>query len=97
MIQDAPQPWLIEVPARTITKTVREQWQDYTDDCANERGLVSPTVAAKLSGISRMRIYQLIDKKKLDVLEHFGHPWLSCAQLMQRLNDRPKAGRPIGS
>jgi hypothetical protein len=90
-----PQPWLIEVPAKSITKSVRQQWQDYTDACAESRGLVSPTTAATLLGVHRSRVYQLLEAKKLDVQHHFGHPWLSCAQLMQRLTE-PKdvGGRP---
>ncbi len=91
----SPQPWLIEVPSRSIAKNLRNLWQDYSSDCERERGLVTPSTAAKLSGISRQRIYQLIETEKLDTFPHFGTQWLSCRQLMQRLAE-PKevGGRP---
>jgi excisionase family DNA binding protein len=92
-----PQPWLIEVPSRSITKTIRSQWQDYTADCEREKGLVTGATAAKLLGVHRSRVYQLLEAKKLDTFDHFGSRWLSCSQLMHRLTEAPKAGRPVGS
>jgi hypothetical protein len=88
-------PWLFEVPRRSIAKSLREQWQAYSGDCERERGLVTPSTAAKLSEISRQRIYQLIEAKKLDTFPHFGTQWLSCRQLMRRLAEpRDAGGRP---
>jgi excisionase family DNA binding protein len=93
----SPEPWLIEVPARSIAKTLRSQWQDYTADCEREKGLVMAGTAAKLLGVHRSRVYQLLEAKKLDTFLHFGSHWLSCAQLMHRLTEPPKTGRPVGS
>jgi hypothetical protein len=93
-VQPAQQ-WLIEVPAKAINKTVRQQWQDYTSDCEAEKGLVIPATAAKLLGVHASRIGQLMGAGKLSEFDHFGHKWLSCAQLMQRLSEpRDKGGRP---
>jgi hypothetical protein len=88
-------PWLIEVPPRSIAKSLRQAWQAYTDDCERERGLIAAGTAAKLLGVHRSRVYQLMEAKKLDVFEHFGTQWLSGAQLTQRLAE-PKqvGGRP---
>ncbi len=88
-------PWLIEVPPRSIAKSLRQAWQAYSADCEREHGLVNPSTAAKLSEISRQRIYELIETKKLDTFPHFGTQWLSCRQLMRRLAE-PKdiGGRP---
>ncbi len=97
MHHDSPEPWLIEVPSRSIAKSLRNQWQDYTDDCEREKGLVTASTAAKLLGVHRSRVYQLLEAKKLDTFQHFGSQWLSCAQLMHRLTEAPKAGRPFGS
>jgi excisionase family DNA binding protein len=88
----SPQPWLIEVPSRSIAKNLRTQWQDYTDDCERERGLIAAGTAAKLLGVHRSRVYQLIQAKKLDVFEHFGTQWLSGAQLTHRLTEPKQAG-----
>lgn len=90
-----PQPWLIEVPSRSITKTVRQQWQEYQDDCEREKGLVLPSTAGKLLGVHRSRAYQLIEAGKLTEFNHFGHIWLSCTELMHRLSEPvDKGGRP---
>ncbi len=93
----SPQPWLIEVPSRSIAKSLRMQWQEYTNDCEREKGLVTGATAAKLLGVHKSRVYQLLEAKKLDTFDHFGSRWLSCAQLMQRLTEPPKTGRPVGS
>jgi excisionase family DNA binding protein len=92
MVHDAPQPWLIEVPAGSVSKSVRVQWQDYTDDCEREKGLVTAGTAAKLLGVHRSRVYQLLDANKLDTFHHFGSQWLSCAQLMHRLTEPTNVG-----
>lgn len=91
------QAWLIEIPAKAMAKTVRNQWQEYINDCESEKGLVTPSVATKLLGVHRSRVHQLMDAGKLVRFEHFGHSWLSCAQLMDRLQEQPRAGRPLGS
>jgi hypothetical protein len=89
------QQWLIEVPSRSITKTVRQQWQDYTSDCEAEKGLVMPSTASKLLGVHRSRVYQLLQAGKLTEFDHFGHRWLSCTELMHRLSEpADKGGRP---
>jgi hypothetical protein len=89
------QPWLIEVPARSIHKSTRQQWQDYTDDCERERGLVTPTIAAKLLEVHRSRTHQLLDAGKLTRFHHFEHDWVSCRELMDRLTTvSDVGGRP---
>jgi hypothetical protein len=87
--------WFVEVPSRAITKTVREQWQEYTSDCESEKGLVQATTAAKLLGVNRSRVYQLLQEDKLTRFDHFGHQWLSCQELMHRLSEPADiGGRP---
>lgn len=89
------QAWLIEVPSRAITKTVRHQWQDYVADCEREKGLVQASTASKLLGVHRSRAYQLLEAGTLTRFEHFGHAWLSCRELMERLSEpRSLGGRP---
>ena len=95
----APQPsqqWLIEVPSRAIKKTIREEWQAYAADSEREKGLVLAATAGKLLGVHRSRVYQLLDTGRLTRFEHFGHQWLSCGEIMQRLSEPPAAGRPLG-
>lgn len=89
------QAWLIEVPSRAIRKTIREEWQAYSDDSEEQKGLVLASVAGKLLGVHRSRAYQLLEAGKLTRFEHFGHVWLSCIELMQRLSEPvDKGGRP---
>jgi hypothetical protein len=90
-----PQPWLIEVPSRSIAKSLRQQWQEYTDDCERERGLVMPATAAKLLEVHKSRPFQLLDSGKLTRFSHFGHDWISCRELMARLSAPvDRGGRP---
>ncbi len=90
------QPWLIEVPTRAIRKTIRQEWQAYSSDSESEKGLVLASTASKLLGVHRSRAYQLINSGRLTRFEHFGHQWLSCSELMERLSDPPRTGRPLG-
>jgi hypothetical protein len=89
------QPWLIEVPTRALTKTVRQEWQEYTSSCEAEKGLVLSSTAAKLLGVSSARIAQLLARGKLTKFDHLGHTWVSATQLMDRLaSPVDKGGRP---
>nr|CRY97196.1 hypothetical protein [uncultured prokaryote] len=88
------QAWLIEVPSRAIRKTLREEWQAYSDDSEREKGLVLASIAGKLLGVHKSRVYQLLDSGRLTRFEHFGHQWLSAGEIMDRLTEQPRAGRP---
>lgn len=97
-MHDAPpaaQPWLIEVPAAALAKTAREDWEGYIAACASEGGLLQPGTAAKLLDVHRSRPWQLIDGGKLTKFEHFGHTWVSCREIKERLLAPPdRGGRP---
>ncbi len=88
------QQWLIEVPSRAIKKSLREEWQAYSDDSEQQKGLVLASIAGKLLGVHKSRVYQLLDTGRLTRFEHFGHQWLSAGEIMDRLTDKPKSGRP---
>jgi hypothetical protein len=88
------QPWLIEVPTRAITKTVRQEWQEFTSDCEAEKGLILASTASKILRVSTQRVYELISLGKLTKFQHLGHSWVSCSELMHRLSAPTKPGRP---
>jgi hypothetical protein len=90
-----PQPWLIEVPAQALAKTARNDWESYIADCSAEGGLLQPGTAAKLLDVHRSRPWQLIDAGKLRRFEHFGHTWVSCKEIRERLiAPVDRGGRP---
>jgi hypothetical protein len=55
------------------------------NDCERERGLMTPSGAAKILDVHRSRVYQLLEAEKLTKFEHLGHVWVSCSELMGRL------------
>jgi hypothetical protein len=97
-MQDMPrvnEPWLIEVPASVLAKTARDEWESYIADSTTEGGLLLPGTAAKLLDVHKSRPFQLLDAGKLTRFEHFGHTWISCRELKQRLLAPPdRGGRP---
>jgi hypothetical protein len=88
------QPWLMEVPATVLAKTARDDWESYIADSAAEGGLLQPGTAAKLLDVHRSRPWQLLDAGKLTRFEHFGHTWVSCREIMERLTSPTPTGRP---
>ncbi len=89
------QQWLIEVPAKALKKSLREEWQAYSDDSEQQKGLVLASIAGKLLGVHKSRVYQLLDSGRLTRFEHFGHQWLSAGEIMDRLSEpRSLGGRP---
>jgi hypothetical protein len=91
----ASHPWLIEVPASALAKTARDDWESYIADCHAEGGLLLPTTAARLLDVHRSRPFQLLDAGKLTRFEHFGHTWVSCRELKERLlAPVDRGGRP---
>jgi hypothetical protein len=96
MHHDAPpQPWLLEVPADALAKTSRQAWEAYIADSSAEGGLLQPATAARLLDVHRSRPWQLLGAGKLTRFEHFGHTWVSCRELKQRLlAPVDRGGRP---
>jgi hypothetical protein len=95
-MHDAPpaEPWLIEVPSRALAKTARDDWESYIADSVAEGGLLQPATAARLLDVHKSRPFQLLDSGKLTRFEHFGHSWVSCREIKDRLLSPPPAGRP---
>jgi hypothetical protein len=86
---------LLEVPANALAKTARQEWEAYCTDATAEGGLLQPTTAARLLDVHRSRAFQLLDAGKLTRFEHFGHSWISCRELKDRLlAPVDRGGRP---
>jgi hypothetical protein len=87
------QPWLIEIPAKALTKGIREEWQEYLSATEEEKGLLSASVAARILGVSHQAVDDLLKRKKLTRLEFFGHGWISGREVLHRLTSpREKSG-----
>jgi predicted transcriptional regulator len=85
----------MEVPASSTTPTARGQWTEYLRVNEEQGGLISQALAAKLLGISRARVGQLVDRKKLAAWYLLDHSWVSATEIMQRCTATPdRGGRP---
>jgi hypothetical protein len=97
-MQDQPpaaQPWLMEVPASTVAPSAQDQWNEYLRVNEEQGGLISQALAAKLLGVSRARVGQLIERKKLAAWKLLDHSWVSATEIMQRCTATPDlGGRP---
>jgi hypothetical protein len=89
-----PQPWLLEVQADTTHKSTLQQWQEYQETAERVGGLISPALAAKLLNVSRARVGQLTDEKKLAVWNFLDHPWVSAVEVVHRIGNPLPVGRP---
>ncbi len=89
-----PQPWLLEVPASSTAKSARQEWEAYMTTSLAEGGLLQPSTAARLLDVHKSRAFQLLDAGKLTRFEHFGHSWVSCREIKERLLSPTPTGRP---
>jgi hypothetical protein len=90
-----PQPWLIQVPADPSVRSAQAEWNEYLRVSQQQGGLISQALAAKLLGVSRTRVGQLIQLKKLANWDLLDHSWVSATEIMQRCTATPDlGGRP---
>jgi hypothetical protein len=59
----------------------RSEWKRFQKLAAQHDGLTYPIVACALLGVSRQRVYQLMDTGRLVWYEVLGHKMLACDQL----------------
>jgi hypothetical protein len=89
------QPWLFEMPAKLLDKGIRQEWEEYVAATESERGLLGPSVAARILGVTRGAIEDLWKREKLSRFVFFGHGWLSGKEVLHRLTSpKEKGGRP---
>jgi len=90
-------PFVAELPKRDRSK-VRDIWQGFREfsKSSEERGGPVPvTLAAKLLGISRQRIWVLMEEGKLERLTFEGHAFVSGDSIVAMAKAERKAGRPV--
>jgi hypothetical protein len=77
-------------------KESQADWDAYMRDAKREDGLLLPAMAARLIGVSRQRLDQLMTAERLTRFEHFDRVWLSRLQLAHWVREeRSKGGRPV--
>ena len=69
----------LTAPARKGSRAwKREEWKRFRDLSAHHRGLTTPLFAQILLGVSKQRVFQLIDAGHLPTVEVFGKRFLFC-------------------
>ncbi len=70
-------------------------WDAYLEDHKREDGLLLPSIAARLVGVTNQRIRQLLDDGSFTKFEHLDKTWLSRRELSAWVHsERDKGGRP---
>ena len=96
-IEAAEFPFVESLPKREKSRLLRvmERFQELSE-ITKEKGMLVPLVfGAKVLGISRQRVYELIDDKRLEVVDVDGHQFLTETSLTAYAKSEHKAGRPV--
>jgi len=84
------------LPRSTVIEEVRSDWNTFRRAQERLGGLILPSHAAVLLGVSRARVYQLIDSQKLRVYQDDGFKYVSVADVRERLaNPVGVDGKPV--
>jgi len=88
---------LLELPAEgrwaAAWRETKAEWNDYMADAEAELGLVPKAVAARMLGVSRQRIHQLLVADKLTSFSHFDSEFVSLREVRDRfLTPKDKGG-----
>ena len=91
-------PFVAELPKREKSK-LADLWDRFQEVKAitDKKGMiVPPIVAAELLGVSRQRIWQLMEGGRLARLEWRGQVFVTERDLMEFAESERKTGRPCG-
>lgn len=90
-------PFVADLPKREKSKIARF-WDDLEEFRAvvRERGTIVPvTLVAKILGVSRTRVYELIKSGRLEPVELDGHMYVGYNSLEAWAKAEHKVGRPL--
>lgn len=89
-------PFVSELPKREArrVRSVWDQWEEIKTIIAHRGALVPITFAGKLGGVSKQRVYQLIDAGKLEHVQLGNHGFVTESSLMEWVKSERKTGRP---
>lgn len=89
-------PFTAELPKRERTR-LQTLWDNLAEIRAvvESKGMVIPaSLAAKVLGVSRQRVFQLIEDGRLENVEMNGHNFVTEASVIQFAKAERKTGRP---
>jgi len=90
-------PFVAELPKRQKSRLVT-LWDSWTEFKAltNEHGsLVPASLAAKLGGVCKQRIFQLCELGKLRRIDFHGHVYITEESFVSWAKSERKGGRPL--
>lgn len=90
-------PFVVELPKRERSK-VRDIWQafrEFSKETEAKGGPVPVTLAAKLLGISRQRVWFLMQEGKLERVTFEDHAFVTGDSIVAMAKTERKAGRPV--
>jgi hypothetical protein len=90
-------PFVGELPRadRRAAKSLWDRFMDFAEHAEDKGALVPPALAAKLLGVSRQRIWQLLDAGKLERLDFEGHAFITERSIVAWAKMERKTGRPF--
>lgn len=93
-------PFMASLPRRE-RKAVSSGWQrlgEMKELAESEKGMpVLVVIAAELLGISRQRVYQIINDGRLEKVEWHGRVYVTEESLIEFAKSERKAGRPVAA
>jgi hypothetical protein len=90
-------PFASELPKREKTR-LEALWEHFAELRAitAEKGMLVPSgLAAKILGVSRQRVFDLIQSGRLEVVEVNGHNFVPESSVIAYARSERKAGRPV--
>lgn len=99
MATQAIQYTLFEIPANE-PKRVRTKWDELAEMVTvsgETGGLVLVHVGQELLGVSRQRIYDMIEFKRIRSWDFFGRKYVCIDDISEFVNSERKPGRPVSN
>lgn len=76
----------------------KSDFKAFKRDFDREEGLLMPSMVTKLCGVSKSRVWQLVEEQELTRFEHFDLVYVSKREVLAWLySQRDKGGRPSKS
>lgn len=83
-------------PTAPAELTLEQRMAEFTRIAQGKGGLIPVTAAAELLGISRQRVYQLIDKNQLERIHYCGVAFLTGRSIAEwKASDKAAHGRGV--
>jgi hypothetical protein len=82
------------LPSRTVFQECRDDYNRFRREFDRLGGALPPRYAAAFLGVSRQRVYQLIESKDVRSTILQGAVWVSLADIVERIKSPTPNGRP---